>query len=37
MGVISALKLKRLKLEGQHHRALDDAINIAKLVKFLEV
>lgn len=37
MGVTSALKLKRLKFEGQHHRALDDAINITKLVKLLEV
>jgi len=33
MGVGAALKYMRMKFEGTQHRALDDAINIAELIK----
>lgn len=35
MGVGSALKYKKLEFEGTQHRALDDSINIAKLVNLI--
>jgi len=33
MGMAKALKINKMPLIGQHHRALDDAINITQLVK----
>lgn len=35
MGVGSALKFKNLEFEGTQHRALDDSINIAKLINLI--
>lgn len=35
MGVSSALKFAKLEFEGTQHRALDDSINIAKLVNLI--
>lgn len=36
-GVSSALKYKKMDFVGTHHRALDDAINIAELIKTLSL
>jgi len=34
VGMATALQIAGLALEGDHHRALDDALNIARLLKF---
>lgn len=35
MGVINALKMAGIRFQGQHHRGLDDARNVARLLPFI--
>ncbi|MHA0112092.1 hypothetical protein ACXYUI_34335, partial [Klebsiella pneumoniae] len=35
VGMVRACALAGIRLEGQHHRGLDDAVNIAKLMPWV--
>lgn len=35
VGMVKACELANLKLEGTHHRALDDALNVARLIPWV--